>query len=402
MGPAGKPGQQRPGPPPNLVPNLAPLMLVQPLQPGSAPRRARHRGAWAGFVLAVLLPFAALCWYLWAVAPDRYGSTTAFSVRREDPSAGLEAMGGILGLSAASSADTDVLYDFLLSQDMVARLAGQMDLAAMMRAGGADPVLGLPDDPTIEDLTWQWQRMLRIDYDQAERIMSLTVLAATPHEAQGLAEAVLAEGSKMVNALSDQARADATRQAEAELDRARDLLRQAEADLTAYRNRHQIVDPAADLASQMGVIDRLNSQLADALVEIDLLRDATAPTDPRIAIREDKIAIIRKRIAAERTSLGSAGSGGAPAWADRMGEFERLELERRFAEERYGTALSAYELAQAAAGRQARYLATHIRPTLAERADYPRRVEIAALAALFLVLGWSVILLILWSLRDRH
>ncbi len=59
-------------------------------------------------------------------------------------------------------------------------------------------------------------------------------------------------------------------------------------------------------------------------------------------------------------------------------------------------------MARAEARRQSRYLAAHVEPTLAERALYPRRATITGLAALFLLLGWSVLMLVWYNVRDNR
>ena len=59
-------------------------------------------------------------------------------------------------------------------------------------------------------------------------------------------------------------------------------------------------------------------------------------------------------------------------------------------------------MARAEARRQSRYLAAHVEPTRAERALYPRRATLIGLAALFLTLGWSVLMLIWYNVRDNR
>ena len=391
------------------LPQPVPQMLPAPRSPapppaaapGSARLQPRHRGALAAFALLVLLPFAALVWYLWAVAEDQYASVTSFSVRREDQASPMEMLGGFAGLSTGSSSDTDILYAFIRSQDMVARIDARLDLRAMYGRPGLDPVFTLPAGATVEDLRDHWQRMVRVSYDQGDGIIELTALAFTPQGAQQLATAILDESTAMINDLSAAARADATRHAQDELDRAMARLQAARGALTGFRSTHRIVDPGADLQSQMGVINTLNTQLAEALIELDMLLQATDAADPRVRLRRDRIAVIEARIAAERGKLG-AGSGGSEAYATVIGEFERLTVEREFAEQSYLSALAAHDVARAEAQRQNRYLAAHVRPTLAETAEYPQRLRIAALAGLFLLLGWSVLTLIAWSIRDRR
>ena len=54
------------------------------------------------------------------------------------------------------------------------------------------------------------------------------------------------------------------------------------------------------------------------------------------------------------------------------------------------------------ARRQSRYLAPHIQPTLAQSSLYPRRALISGMAALFLLLGWGIIMLVYYNVRDNR
>ena len=84
-----------------------------------------------------------------------------------------------------------------------------------------------------------------------------------------------------------------------------------------------------------------------------------------------------------------------------IAEFESLNVDLQFAEESYHAALTAYDVARDNAARQSRYLATYIRPTLAQSSEFPRRYILLGLAALFLVMTWSILALIYYSIRDR-
>ena len=50
----------------------------------------------------------------------------------------------------------------------------------------------------------------------------------------------------------------------------------------------------------------------------------------------------------------------------------------------------------------AHVLATHVQPTLAERAEYPQRLLVLGLSGLFLVLLWAILVLTGYALRDRR
>lgn len=392
-----------PGPKP-----VPPPVFAAPLVPGTAARDLPRPRLAGWFLACVALPLILLAGFLWGVVQDQYGSTTAFSVRREEaaPSAGM--LAGLVGLTQGSSSDTDILYDFLVSQDLAERIDRRFDLSRLYpRAappGWPDPVFTLAAEASIERRHAVWLRMIRIDYDQGEGVISLTVRAGDPDTARRLAQAVVAECTEMINALSDAARRDAMSVARDELARAEARLRGARTAVTAFRASHQLVDPTDDLASQMGVIDTLNEELATLMVELDLLRKTSRSGDPRISAREAKLKVIENRIAAERSKLGLGGGDGAETvpggYPAVMAEYEGLEVDREFAEQSWLSARAALDAARIAAGRQSRYLATHVAPGLAETAEYPRRWRIMAITTFLLTLGWATGALVVWSVRE--
>lgn len=362
--------------------------------------RQRHWGVLVSFLLLVALPTMVIGAYLWGRAADQYASTLGFSIRKEENSSAVQLLGGITELSGSSTSDTDILYDYLQSQELVRTIDAKLDLRAIWSRPAQDPIFAFDTNGTIEDLLFHWRRMVRISHDTSTGLMSVRVLAFDPDDAQRIARAIQVQSSQMINRLSDSAREDAIRFARADLAEAEERLRSARAGLTAFRNTNQIVDPTMDTQGQMGLVGMLQEQLAQALIDADLLRTNTRAGDPRIANAEAKIRIIRDRIRDERNKLG-AGSDGQ-AFATLVGEYERLIVEREFAEQAYTAALAAFDTARSQALRQSRYLAAHIAPTFAQRPEYPQRMVILALSALFLSLVWSVLGLLGYSLRDRR
>jgi len=88
--------------------------------------------------------------------------------------------------------------------------------------------------------------------------------------------------------------------------------------------------------------------------------------------------------------------------ADIVGEYERLTVEREFAERTYTTALASYDASLAEARRKSRYLAAYMQPTKAESSIYPQRLTLLGTIALFAFLSWSIGALVYYSIRDRR
>lgn len=354
----------------------------------------------------VLLPVAISGGYLWTRAVDQYASYVGFSVRTEEVGSAIELLGGVTELSGSSSSDTDILYKFLQSQELVANIDAELDLRQIWSKAdpAVDPVFAYDPPGTIEDLVAHWERKVAIYYDSGSGLLDLRILAFAPEDARAISTAIFEKSSAMINELSALAREDAIGYARDELDQAVIRLREARVALNAFRNRTQIVDPTIDTQSQMGLLTNLEAQLADALIEVDLLRETTRPGDPRITQGELRVEVIERRIAEERRQMGLGGgsSDERSVFADLVGEYETLAVDLEFAQQSYVAALAAFDAARNEARRQSRYLAAHVRPTLAEQSKYPERGFLLGLIALFSFLAWSITALIAYSLRDRR
>lgn len=358
-------------------------------------------------MVCVLLPVCLSAWYLWARAADQYASEAGFAVRREETGAAVEMLGGLAGLAGVSSRDTDILYEYLSSRRLVAELEADLGLSTLwfkpgtdLFRGETDPVFAFPEDGSPEALHRYWHRRVQVAYDSRAGLIALKVTAFDAADAQAITQGIVRRATALINELSDVAREDAIRDAARALGAAETRLRQARTQVTAFRNAHQLVDPAADLQARAGLLGNLQAQLAEALIAQDLLRDATRDGDPRLAQGARRVAVIEDRIAAERAKLGLEGDGDA--FASVVGQFEALMADRDFAEAAYSAVRTAYDLAQAEAQRQTRYLAAWQDPTLPATAEYPRRGRWLAGIAGFALLVWGLAVLSVYAALDRR
>jgi capsular polysaccharide transport system permease protein len=172
--------------------------------------------------------------------------------------------------------------------------------------------------------------------------------------------------------------------------------------LTAFRLANQIVDPNANIQAQMGLLTTLQAQQAAALIEYDLISEIARDDDPRVAQARRRIEVIETRIDEERRKFGvGGGSDGGVEYATTVADFERLQVDREYAETAYAAAMSALDASRAQANRQSLYLAAYITPTLAEKSEYPQRGLIVGMVALFSFLIWAIASLVYYALRDR-
>ena len=391
------------------------IVQVQPIARPAGMKR-RHWGLAFTFLLLVLGPLAGIIFYLWTYAQDQYISTTGFTVRSQESGGATEILGGLAQFTGGTTAsDSDILYEFIQSQEMVEAVDARLDLRAHYSAHwpdrfwppnewSGDPGFAIWPDADLEDLIWYWGRIVGISYDSGTGLIEVQAVGFDPDMAQMITSEIVRESQDRINALNNQAREDAMRYANADLEEAIVDLKKAREALTRFRTRTKIVDPAADLQARLGVMTNLQQQLAEALIEYDLLLTTSIDSDPRLTKAQQRIDVIRERILIERQTFTSDNTETGAVGEDYptlISEFEALSVDLSYAEEAYRAALTAREVARDDVARQSRYLATYIKPTRPQSSQYPERFILSGLAGMFLLLVWSILALVYYSIRDR-
>lgn len=371
----------------------APHVRAARLQP-------RHVAILASFALMVLLPLAASIFYLYVRAADEYHSETAFSVRSSNAAAGAAGiLGALTQMSSGSASDTDILFDFIRSQKIVEEIEPELDLRKIYNKVPSDVVFSLGDDPSIEALHAHWLKMVDVTLGNSG-IVHVEARAFDPEDAKAITQAILDHSSALVNRLSTQARQDAISFASRELDQAEANLRAVRQKVADFRHEHRLVDPAADVAGQSGLLNALEDQLAKAMIERDMLMSYADERDQRVLQANRRIDALTQRIDEERGSLRVEGVEGS--LPDLISAYEELKVDQEFANKAYLETLAGLSGARAAAEHQARYLVPHIQPTLATTALYPRRAMLSSLIGIFLLLGWGISMLVYYNVRDNR
>lgn len=363
--------------------------------------RRRSLFAPALLVTAVILPVSLVAGYMYVFAVDQFASKAAFSIRSEQGGVVSQGfLGAIASMGGTGSAqDTDLLFDYIRSQAIVEAVDKKLDLRQIYRQRGADRLFSLRADAPIEDVVRYWNRMVSISNESRNGILQVEVKAFTPEDAQLILREIISESSDLINHLSKEARDDSLRLSGELVDEARSDLRDVRRKLTEFRRENQIVTPEIEAQTRSGVIGALQGRIADALVERDSILAYTSESDPRVQNIDNRIESLRGQLEQERVDLLQSGKDTD---VDVFGIYESLLVDQEMLNIAYGQALASQASAHAEARRQARYVAVHVPPSLAQSALYPERLKTTLVAALLLLLLWSITTVFYKNARDRH
>ncbi|EPX78543.1 capsule polysaccharide export inner-membrane protein [Litoreibacter arenae] len=373
---------------------------------GPARMKLRHHRILNSFLLVVVAPMLLSAVYLWGFAKDQYISSMSFSVRTESLQSATDLLGGLSSITGSSSSDVDILTQYIASGDMVRLIESETDLVSVFsEEWPADFLFAYNPSGQFEDMLDYWNSNVLTHTENG--IVTLSVRSYDAQASNRITLAIYEANRQLINRLSEEAHEDATRFSRDELEAAEDRLAAAREAMTGFRLQAQIVDPNATLEAQMRILTELQVQQAETFIQRDLLTRTAGTDDPRVHEVTRKIEALQAQIDIEKNKFGHGGQGqgqgqGGGDYATLFATYERLASDMLFAEEAYRSAQLAYNAALADAKRKARYLVAHVKPTVAEKSLYPKRLIQLFIVVLFVTLLWSVGLLIYYSIRDRR
>ena len=350
---------------------LDPIYIV-PAPPRRWQRRPRIL---LRIVLMVVLPTLLTGLYFSMVAADRYMAEARFVIRKpgggpRGPAQSLSLDDGPKGFGGD---DSYALRDFLLSRDALRLLLDNADFRAALTRAGDDWVWRFPsalNGSSDEKLYALYQSLVNVEYDSSTSVTTLRVEAFRPEDARRIALVLMEGGEALVNRMSEHARSDAVRVAAEEVARNENLALAAEDRVTAFRDRESVIDPTQVSKTVLKTIGALSLQMVETRAQLDVTMRAS-PNSPQIPPLRSRVTAIQQQIDHERDSL----AGNDRSLAPRIAEYERLTLERGFAENTLISSLNLREAARLDALRQQEYLERVVEPHVADEAQYPWRIR---------------------------
>ncbi len=341
--------------------------------------------------LTVLLPTLLATVYYGLVASERYVSEAQIVVRRTSDEGSKGGFASFLQSTGIGGPDDiRVVQAYILSRDAVGALQSRLPIKAIFGPPGADFIARWPSliyGATEEELYRHYLTMVSAVPNHETGVLTIAVQAFDPSHAKEITAALLELAEAMVNRLNERAQNDSIRSANDEVSRSEEALIASQIALTRFRNREMILDPERNAALLSELIGKLNTELASTLAQISQLRES-APNNPQLGPLSTHAASLKQQIEAQRNIISSAGSG----LADKVSEYERVNLQQQFAARRLASAVASQTVAKAHARRQQIFLERIVEPNLPDKSTLPRR-----LVSIVTVLGWSLLFyLICW------
>lgn len=352
-------------------------------------------------LLAAFVLFSLISGLYWGViASDRYVSEAHIYLQKTN--AMQQSSADLISLLAGSGGNRDLLLlrDHLLSIDMMKLLDKDLHLREHFSDKRRDLLSRLwsKDAP---DERFQRYYLSRIDvtYDDYAQVLSITAQAYSPEMARAIAQKMVTEGEKYMNALDHKTAHDQVSYIEQQVSALGVRMVAARKAVLAYQDAHGLVSPGNAVESVSAIASRLDAELSDLMTKRAALAGYLTPAAPDIVQLDSQIAAVKSQLQAERQRMAAKRGGGLNAVAEEQG---RLEAEAALADDMYKTALVALETARVESTRKIKSVAVLQSANLPVYPLEPRRIYNILLSLLAAAMLTGVLHLLVAIIRDHR
>ena len=330
-------------------------------------------GLAAAFVAIALLPVLVAGIYYGFIASDQYATEARFSLRTGEPGIS-DMLGGLTGSGGSQQTqDSQIIIDYARSRTIVENLQHEVDLREIFSRDGTDYFSRFKKNKPIENLVRYWRKRVDLHYEKTSGIITLEVRAFTPEDSLLITQKIIDRCEKLVNDLSQRSRVDALKQAELELHRAEAQLKAAGAEMREAQNSQGVLDATVEAEALNKVVTMLRLDLSKAQQQIAGQGETVLADAPQVRVLNSRVQILQDQINKYSAQIADKNQGGE-SLADRKRALDLKQTDLGVAMQRYVMGSIAFENARLDLETQKAYLAPFVRPMLATRATYPKRL----------------------------
>ena len=299
-----------------------------------------------------------------------------------------------------SQEDVHTISNYVRSRDALSHLDKKLDLKTSWQSEKIDLLHRFDPfgwDDSREALHEYYLARVSAHVDPPSGITTLSSSSFDAETALEMNKLLLAEAERLVNVLNERARNDLIRFAASEVATAEEKAKAAAEAVSRFRNTQSVVDPEKQTELHFAQISRLQDELIKTQAQLTQLR-VFAPDSPHPPALELRARTLENEIAKETEKI----TGGEASLASKAAQYERLALERGFADQQLASALASLEVARNEAQRQQLYLETIATPSLPDEAVLPKRIRGVITTFVLGLVAWGILSMLVAGVREHQ
>ena len=355
------------------------------------------------FLGTVVLPTLTAVIYYSLIASDVYISESRFVVRSQEDQSSSPLLGLILKGTGFKSSTNDsyTVQDYMLSRDALQSLVDELHIKDIFSDSSIDIFRRFPGfldwDNSFENFHDYYQKIIDVKLDSVSSISTLTTHAFSGDTAWQMNNRLLELAENLINRLNERGREDLIRFSIQEVADAEIKAKTAALALANYRNEKGVIDPERQSAVPLQQVAKLQDELIATKTQIAQLQKLTKD-NPQLPVLYQLAHLLENEIHAETNRIAG---GGERSLAGKAAGYQRLVLEKEFADKMLASAMSSLEQARNEAQRKQLYLERIAQPSKPDSAMEPRRVRIITTVFILGIITWGVLSLLLASIQEH-
>lgn len=337
--------------------------------------------------------------YFGFIASDRYVSRAELVVKQADQIKMLPDALSMLGLGGSNHEDILLIQDYLKSADLLDKLDKQLGIKAHYQSHKIDYFSRLPNEVSREEFLKYYREHLTLRLDELSGVLTIEFQGFDPEYSQKVVGLMLKESEVFINKLGHQVALEQLAFVEKEVDRAYQRVQTEKAKVLEFQNNHHLISPESTSTARLGVVSQIEGELARQQAQLKQLQSYMKETAPAVISVKARVDALTEQLAQEQGRLTGTDKD---AMNEVTARYLDVQTQATLAADLYKTGLISLEQARVEAYRKLKHLLIVSQPTLAEDAEYPRRLYNLATIAVLLCLFYGLIVMGLATLREHQ
>ncbi len=343
--------------------------------------------------------FAIAVIYFVLIASDRYVSRAELVVKQADQIKMLPDALSMLGLGGSNHEDVLIIQDYLKSADLLSKLNEQLDLKAHYQSQKVDYFSRLPSNVSREEFLKYYREHLTLRLDEISGVLTIELQAFDPLYGQQVVGLMLKESEVFINKLGHQVALEQLGFVEKEVDRAYKRVQTEKAKVLEFQNTHHLISPESTSSARLGVVSQIEGELTRQQAQLKQLQSYMKETAPAVVSLKARVDALTEQLAQEQ---GRLTGNDKDAINEITAQYLDVQTQATLAADLYKSGLISLEQARVEAYRKLKHLLVVSQPSLAEEAEYPRRLYNLATIGVLLCLIYGLIVMGLATLREHQ
>jgi len=347
----------------------------------------------------VLLAVALVGFYYVFIVSDRYVTEARVYVKSADTGAAVMPQLQLLAGGQGNSQDGMLVNAYFQSRDLMERLEQDTGFTQHFAESGADWFSRLSRNASTESKLDYFKSRLSASLHPDSGIIIIRGQGFTPEYALEFVQAALKAGEEFINNTGQQIAKEEIAFVEKEVERSRDNLNDVRGKLLTFQNENGLLSAEATGVSMQKLVSEMEADLVRLRTEEKVLSSYLNETATELVTVRSRQTALEEQLVQERERLASQDGISIN---DVHARYQELEMELKFATDLYKTTLVSLERARVESYHKLKHLVVVQAPSLADKAEYPRKLYDLATLFIALTLAYGIITMILATIREHR